>query len=155
MAQEIERKFLTTSEAWRDQVSSSQRMTQGYLQRGQDTAIRVRIAGERAWLNIKKNIDGVHRLEYEYAIPLRDAESIMEQVALPPVIDKTRHLVPIGRHTWEIDEFHGDNAGLVVAEIELDHADEAFERPAWLGEEVSTDRRYFNASLSERPYSSW
>lgn len=155
MAQEIERKFLTRSEAWRAQVASSQRMSQGYLQRGEDTAIRVRIAGERAWLNIKKNIDGVHRLEYEYAIPLDDAHELLEQVAQRPIIDKTRHLVHIGPHTWEIDEFHADNAGLVVAEIELDHADEAFDRPDWLGTEVSTDRRYFNSSLSERPYNTW
>jgi adenylate cyclase len=155
MAQEIERKFLLKSDAWRSQVASSQRMSQGYLQRGADSAIRVRIAGERAWLNIKKSLDGIHRLEYEYAIPLADAVEMLEQVALRPIIDKTRHLVRIGRHTWEIDEFHADNAGLVVAEIELDHADEAFDRPEWLGEEVSTDTRYYNSSLSERPYNSW
>jgi adenylate cyclase len=155
MAQEIERKFLLSSDAWRDQVASAQRMVQGYLQRGEDTAIRVRIAGDAAWLNIKKSIDGVHRLEYEYPIPLADAEELLAQVVLRPVIDKTRHLVHIGPHTWEIDEFHGENDGLIVAEIELEHADEAFERPAWLGQEVSTDRRYFNSSLSERPYTSW
>jgi len=155
MAEEIERKFLPVSETWRDQVERSRRMVQGYLQRGGETAIRVRIAGEQAWLNIKKNIDGVHRLEFEYAIPLADAEQLMAQVALRPVIDKTRHYLTLGPHTWEIDEFHGDNAGLVVAEIELGHADETFQRPDWLGEEVSTDRRYFNSSLSERPYNTW
>jgi len=155
MAQEIERKFLLKSDAWRNQVTSAQRMSQGYLQRGADSAIRVRIAGDRAWLNIKKSLDGIHRLEYEYAIPLTDAQEMLEQVALRPIIDKTRHLVRIGPHTWEIDEFHAENAGLVVAEIELDHADEAFDRPDWLGEEVSTDTRYFNSSLSERPYNSW
>jgi len=155
MAQEIERKFLLKSDAWRDQVSSAQRMSQGYLQRGADSAIRVRIAGDRAWLNIKKSLDGIHRLEYEYAIPLDDATEMLERVALRPIIDKTRHLVRIGPHTWEIDEFHAENAGLVVAEIELDHADEAFDRPDWLGEEVSTDSRYFNSSLSEQPYNSW
>ena len=155
MAQEIERKFLLKSDAWRDQVSSAQRMSQGYLQRGADSAIRVRIAGDRAWLNIKKTLDGIHRLEYEYAIPLDDATEMLERVALRPIIDKTRHLVRIGPHTWEIDEFHAENAGLVVAEIELDHADEAFDRPDWLGEEVSTDSRYFNSSLSEQPYNSW
>ena len=155
MAQEIERKFLLDNDAWRGQVDTAQRMLQGYLLRGGDTAIRVRIAGDQAWLNIKKSLDGVHRLEYEYEIPLADAQEMLDQLALRPVIDKTRHLVHIGPHTWEIDEFHGDNAGLVVAEIELEHADEAFERPDWLGEEVSTDRRYFNSSLSERPYNRW
>lgn len=156
MAHEIERKFLLKSDAWRARVSRSERMTQGYLQRGEDTAIRVRITGQRAHLNIKKSLDsGVHRLEFEYPIPLADAEQLLQQVALPPLIDKTRHLVTVGSHTWEIDEFHGDNAGLIVAEIELDHADEAFDRPDWLGDEVSTDRRYYNSSLSERPYNSW
>lgn len=155
MAREIERKFLLRDDSWRGQVESSQRMAQGYLQRSADTAIRVRIAGGQAHLNIKKSLDGIHRLEYEYPIPLQDAEELLAQVALPTPIDKTRHLVRIGQHTWEIDEFHGDNAGLVVAEIELAHADEAFEWPGWLGEEVSTDTRYFNSSLSERPYTSW
>ena len=155
MAEEIERKFLLKTDAWRAQVTSSQRISQGYLQRGPDSAIRVRIAGDRAWLNIKKSLDGIHRLEYEYAIPLDDATELLERVALRPIIDKTRHLIPAGRRTWEIDEFHADNAGLIVAEIELGHADEAFDKPDWLGEEVSTDIRYFNSSLSERPYNSW
>lgn len=155
MAEEIERKFLLKSEAWRSQVASAQRMTQGYLQRGVDSAIRIRIAGDKAWLNIKKSIDGIHRLEYEYLIPLSDAQEMMEKLALRPIIDKTRHLIHIGPHTWEVDEFHADNEGLVVAEIELNHADEAFERPDWVGKEVSTDSRYFNSSLSERPFSRW
>lgn len=155
MAQEIERKFLLASDHWREQVTRSVRMSQGYLQRGSQTAIRVRIAGDQAWLNIKKNVDGVHRLEYEYTIPLDDAHELLEQVALRPIIDKTRHLIPQGQHTWEIDEFHAENKGLIVAEIELAHADEMFIKPAWLGEEVSTDARYFNSRLSEHPYSTW
>ncbi len=155
MATEIERKFLTTGDTWREQVTSSVRMTQGYLQRGPDTAIRVRLAGERAWLNIKKNIDGVRRLEFEYEIPIGDARTLLDQVAARPLIDKTRHLIPQGIHTWEVDEFHAENAGLVVAEIELSAVDEAFDKPDWLGREVSTDARYFNSQLSERPYRSW
>jgi adenylate cyclase len=155
MATEIERKFLLRNDSWRDQVTASQRMAQGYLQRSADTAIRVRIAGDSAHLNIKKSLDGIHRLEYEYPIPLTDARELLEHVALPTPIDKTRHLVPTGDHVWEIDEFHGDNRGLVVAEIELAHADEPFERPDWLGEEVSSDVRYYNSSLSERPYTRW
>lgn len=155
MASEIERKFLLRDDSWRDQVESAQRMAQGYLQRSADTAIRVRIAGGSAHLNIKKSLDGIHRLEYEYPIPLDDARELLAEVALPTPIDKTRHLVRLGGHTWEIDEFHGDNAGLVVAEIELNHADEPFARPDWLGEEVSTDTRYFNSSLSAHPYKDW
>lgn len=155
MATEIERKFLTLNDDWRREVSDSTRMVQGYLMRGEDTAIRVRVAGDQAWLNIKKNIDGVHRLEFEYQLPLDDAQAMLGDVVDGPVIDKTRHLVARGDHTWEIDEFHGDNAGLVVAELELTRADEPFDRPAWLGDEVSTDPRYFNSQLSVRPYSNW
>lgn len=156
MGHEIERKFLLRSDAWRAQVEGSERMTQGYLQRSADTAIRVRVSGEQAHINIKKRLDsGVHRLEFEYPIPLADAQQLLQHVALPTVIDKTRHRVRLGAHTWEIDEFHGANAGLIVAEIELEHADEPFQRPDWLGEEVSTDHRYYNSALSEHPYSSW
>jgi adenylate cyclase len=94
-------------------------------------------------------------MEYEYPIPIDDAREILDAVASRPLIDKTRHLVRRGSHTWEIDEFHGDNAGLVVAEIELEDADEAFERPSWLGDEVSTDPRYYNSNLSRHPYTAW
>jgi adenylate cyclase len=155
MATEIERKFLLASEAWRDEVSDSLVMVQGYLQRGAQTAIRVRIQGQDARLNIKHTTDGISRLEYEYPVPIDDARELLDRVALRPLIDKTRHHVRRGPHLWEIDEFHGENAGLVVAEIELSHPDEPFERPVWLGDEVSTDRRYFNSSLSERPYTQW
>lgn len=155
MALEIERKFLLSSDAWRDEVFASQRMSQGYICRGENRAMRVRIAGDHAHINIKSTGDGIHRLEFEYDIPLEDARQLLEQLADRPWIDKTRHLVQRGEHTWEIDEFHAENAGLVVAEIELCHAEEAFERPDWLGDEVSRDRRYFNSSLCERPYNSW
>ena len=155
MGIEIERKFLLASDAWRREVSESRRLVQGYLMRGTDTAIRVRIQGRTAMLNVKHTNDGINRLEYEYEIPLGDAHELLERVALRPLIDKTRHHVREGDHLWEIDEFHGENAGLVIAEIELAHADEAFNKPAWLGEEVSADVRYYNSSLSERPYSRW
>ena len=155
MGIEIERKFLLASDAWRREVSESRRLVQGYLMRGTDTAIRVRIQGGTAMLNVKHTNDGINRLEYEYEIPLGDAHELLERVALRPLIDKTRHHVREGDHLWEIDEFHGENAGLVIAEIELAHADEAFNKPAWLGEEVSADVRYCNSSLSERPYSQW
>lgn len=155
MATEIERKFLLSSDAWRDQATSSSRLVQGYLARTDGSAIRVRVDGERAELNIKHTLDGINRLEYEYAIPLDDAREMLDRVALRPLIDKTRHIVPIGGHEWEIDEFHGDNAGLVVAEIELGSDDEAFERPDWLGQEVSSDPRYYNSNLSKLPFTRW
>jgi adenylate cyclase len=155
MATEIERKFLLASDDWRREVTEHTDLVQGYLSRSPNSAIRVRIKGEQAHLNIKHTLDGIHRLEYEYPIPIEDAREMLERVALRPLIDKTRHHVRRGRHLWEIDEFHGDNAGLVVAEVELSAADEDFERPAWLGKEVSDDARYYNSNLSEHPYSRW
>ena len=155
MGTEIERKFLLRSDAWRDEVQDSVRLVQGYLARGDRSAIRVRIKGDVAHLNIKQALDGINRLEYEYEIPIEDAREILDQVALKPLIDKTRYHVVRGDHLWEIDEFYGDNAGLIVAEIELGRADEAFEKPDWLGEEVSLDQRYYNSNLSKLPYTQW
>lgn len=155
MGKEVERKFLLRSDAWRDEVHRSIRLVQGYLARSEGSAVRVRIDGDTAELNIKHTLDGIDRLEFEYPIPLDDAREMLEQVAMRPLIEKTRHLVEYAGHLWEIDEFFGDNAGLVVAEIELEDADEAFERPPWLGEEVSHDVRYYNSNLSKRPYRQW
>lgn len=154
MAIEIERKFLLASDAWRAQVSRSIPMDQGYLG-GERASVRVRVAGEEAWLNIKAKQRGSARLEFEYAIPVDEAQQMLDALALPGRIRKVRHHVTVGRHLWEIDEFAGDNAGLVVAEIELEHADEAFARPDWLGAEVTDDIRYYNAALAEHPYSRW
>ncbi len=155
MGSEIERKFLLRSDAWRAQVRDSVRLVQGYLSRGQQSAIRVRINGDQAQLNIKHALDGIHRLEYEYPVPLDDAREILERVALRPLIDKTRHHVEYHGHLWEIDEFHGENVGLIVAEIELGDPGESFVSPDWLGDEVSHDRRYYNSSLSETPFTQW
>ena len=155
MGTEIGRKFLLQSDDWRNEVESSTRLIQGYLVRGDNMAIRVRIKGDNAEINIKHTHDGISRLEYEYESPLDDAQEILDQVALKPLIDKTRHHVVRGKHLWEIDEFYGDNAGLLVAEIELDSADEPFDRPAWLGQEVSLDQRYYNSNLSKQPYTQW
>jgi len=155
MGTEIERKFLLQSDAWRDEVKDSVRLVQGYVSRGDRSAIRVRVKDDVAHLNIKHSLDGINRLEYEYEIPLADAREILDQVALKPLIDKTRHHVVRGKHLWEIDEFYGDNAGLIVAEIELQSADEAFDKPDWLGQEVSLDQRYYNSNLSELPYTQW
>ena len=155
MGIEIERKFLTCNEAWRSQVVRSLAIRQGYLHRADNAAIRVRITGDTAHINIKQTDDGIHRLEYEYDIPLDDAGEMLDRLTIAPMIEKTRHEVRVGRHLWEIDEFHGDNEGLIVAEIELANAEETFERPAWIGEEVSQDRRYFNSNLILHPFKDW
>ncbi len=155
MGTEIERKFLLQSDAWRAEVRDSVRLVQGYLARGERSAIRVRIKGEMAELNIKQALDGIHRLEYEYEIPLGDAREMLDRVALRPLIEKTRHHVVQAEHLWEIDEFDGENQGLILAEIELSSADEDFERPPWLGEEVSHDRRYYNSNLILLPFKQW
>lgn len=155
MALEIERKFLLQSDAWRAQVSSRVLMRQGYLAASTRNSIRVRIAGEQAWLNLKAKRSGRSRLEFEYPIPRSDADEILRDLCDGPLIEKYRHEILAGPHVWEIDEFIGDNAGLVVAEIELDSEDEAFDRPAWLGLEVTADERYYNFNLVKRPYREW
>lgn len=152
---EIERKFLLRSDAWRQQVRASTRIRQGYLNHEQRCSVRVRIAGADAWLNLKGVTLGARRLEFEYAIPLADAEHLLDTLTCKPLIEKTRHLVDAGRHTFEIDEFAGDNQGLIVAEIELDDPDEPFEKPGWLGAEVTEDPRYYNTCLATHPYKDW
>lgn len=150
---EIERKFLLLDDSWRAQVVRSERLVQGYLG-GQRCSVRVRIEGNRANLNIKSRVAGRARSEYEYPIPLADAEALLGEFC-EGAIDKTRHHVPFGGKLFEIDEFAGANAGLVVCEIELDSIDETFERPAWLGTEVTDDVRYYNAALVEHPWGTW
>lgn len=155
MGIEIERKFLLADDSWRAQVSDTLRMRQGYLSREVDSAIRVRICGADAHINLKHTYNGIERSEFEYPIPLADAEALLDKMAQGGMIEKARHHVRIAQHLWEIDEFFGDNQGLIVAEIELGHIDEAFERPFWLGREVSTERRYFNSALVDHPYCDW
>lgn len=155
MAMEIERKFLVINDDWRHFVGKSSRMRQGYLNQSGNASVRVRCDAERAWINIKSARLGMQRQEFEYEIPRVDAEEILESLAGKPLIEKTRHFAEIGAHTWEIDEFEGPNAGLVVAEIELGEADEFFERPAWIGAEVTQDARYYNTSLAQKPYTTW
>jgi adenylate cyclase len=158
MALEIERKFLVRNELWREHVLSQSRLVQGYLARGNDKGgptIRVRIGGGRAWLNIKGAASAIRRPEFEYEIPLQDAQQILEELAERPHIEKTRYRVQCGGHVWDLDLFQGENAGLVVAEVELGSEQEQFEMPSWAGEEVSGDRRYRNASLVDHPYSRW
>ena len=155
MGSEIERKFLLRNDEWREEVRDSVRLVQGYLARGPQSAVRIRVKGDKAELNVKHTLDGIERLEFEYQIPLQDAQEMLEKVALRPLIDKTRHHVEHGGHLWEIDEFYGDNAGLIVAEIELESTDESFDMPQWLGDEVSHDPRYYNSNLSELPFNRW
>lgn len=155
MATEIEHKFLLANEAWREQVSHSIVYRQGYLSSVATSSIRVRISAEQAWLNIKSATIGNHRQEYEYEIPKADAEEILNALCHKPLIEKTRHFVEYQGHTWEIDEFEGDNQGLIVAEIELSSLTESFAKPLWLGEEVTHDLRYYNNNLARTPYSSW
>ena len=155
MATEIERKFRVINDAWRRQASAGVNMCQGYLASGQASSVRVRSAGGQAYLNLKSATLGVTRLEYEYAIPLADAEEMLDALCEQPLIEKTRYHVDHEGHRWDIDVFHGDNKGLIVAEIELNSEDEAFVLPEWAGAEVSHDLRYYNVSLVKHPYKDW
>ena len=157
MAQEIERKFLVRGDFKSDAVRSV-RMAQGYLCPGSGKTVRVRIAGDKAYLTIKgPSYDGgLSRFEWEKEITIEDARSLLT-LAEDSIIDKTRYYVPSedGRHTLEVDEFYGDNEGLVVAEVELLSAVDAVPKPSWLGEEVTGDRRFYNAQLTRNPYKNW
>jgi adenylate cyclase len=155
MAIEIERKFLVTGESWREAVTRSVRFRQGYVPTTDRASVRVRLEGDRARLNIKSATLDVTRLEFEYEIPVEEAEEMLERLCDKPLIEKTRHYVPHEGHVWEVDVFEGDNEGLVVAEIELSAVDEKFARPAWLGEEVSDDERYYNVCLVRHPFKEW
>jgi adenylate cyclase len=154
MPREIERKFLLSSDAWRDLAHRRQAMSQGYLAGSERVSIRVRVAGDEAHLNIKSGGLVASRLEYEYAIPVDEARELLT-LCPGPLVEKTRHYVDFGGFEWEVDEFGGTNAGLIVAELELDAEGQAFPRPAWLGTEVTHLRRYYNVSLVEHPFSAW
>jgi adenylate cyclase len=155
MAVEIEHKFVLISDAWRSLVSRSEVFRQGYLSNNPAASVRVRIADEQATLNIKGMTMGTHRPEYEYSIPLKDATELLDQLCARPIIEKTRHFVEFAGKTWEIDEFAGENAGLIVAELELEEVGEFFEKPNWAGLDVSGIERYYNVSLLKYPYSQW
>ncbi|MEJ6004527.1 CYTH domain-containing protein [Paucibacter sp. AS339] len=152
MGIEIERKFLVQGQDWKQ--GSGQYLNQGYLSRDPARTVRVRIAGDAAWLTIKGASVGATRAEFEYAIPVSDAQALL-QLADGPCVEKIRRIVPHGGMNWEVDEFLGANAGLVVAEIELSSESQAFEAPPWLGQEVTDDTRYFNSQLAARPFTSW
>ncbi|MCW4454774.1 CYTH domain-containing protein [Flavobacterium sp. MXW15] len=161
MGIEIERKFLVVGDGWRGAAHEVVPMAQGYINdmgamdRGEQKAsVRVRIQGDAAFLNLKSRELGHTRQEFDYPIPVADARALLA-LCVGGLVDKRRHLVRHGGHVWEVDEFLGENAGLVVAEIELDSADEAFEKPDWAGAEVTDEARYYNLALASHPYSQW
>lgn len=154
MSVEIERKFLLRSNAWKA-LGESVSMRQGYLSTNPDRTVRVRIEGDAATLTIKGRSHGFSRGEWEYAIPLKDADALLNDICERPLIEKTRTRVIHEGMVWEIDEFFSENQGLVVAEIELESETQAFAVPDWIGEEVTGDARYFNSSLLRHPFTRW
>ena len=155
MGQEIERKFLVANNQWQERVSRSLDMAQGYLGGAGKASVRVRVAGDRAWLTIKSANPGMTRLEYEYPVPVAEGREMLERLTRQAIVTKTRYWVGDGQNTWELDVFHGDNDGLVTAELELEREDQEFDTPSWIGAEVTHDARYYNSNLSEHPYLHW
>ena len=154
MGTEIERKFLLRDDSWKAGAEGKS-YRQGYLSAEVERNVRVRIAGDKAFLTVKGRAHGLTRFEFEYDIPIADAERMLDELCLRPLIEKTRYLIDYAGLTWEIDEFAGDNAGLVVAEIELEDEAQEIELPPWVGREVSGDPRYLNANLVEKPFTTW
>ncbi|HAR22576.1 MAG: CYTH domain-containing protein [Schleiferiaceae bacterium] len=154
MAKEIERKFLVAHQAWRESVNTIHVYRQGYLSYDSERTVRVRATEVTGYLTIKGITEGLTRDEFEYEIPLADALALL-QLCERPAVEKKRYIVPNGAHVWEVDVFEGVNEGLVVAEIELGSEDEAFDKPNWLGNEVSGDRKYSNSALSLHPFKDW
>lgn len=153
MGREIERKYLVGGDGWRG-LAAGTLYRQGYLSTAQERTVRVRLAGARGFLTIKGPAAGPARSEFEYEIPSRDAEQLL-QLCEVPLIEKTRYRIPYGRFVWEVDEFHGVNDGLILAECELEAPDQQPDKPDWVGREVTGDPRYANASLVRRPYRTW
>lgn len=153
---EIERKFLTTSDEFKAVAFNQNRIVQGYLSSVPERTIRVRIKGNKGFLTIKgiSNESGLSRFEWEKEIPVQEASNLMK-LCEKGVIDKTRYEVKVGNHIYEVDEFYGENKGLIIAEIELKTEDEIFEKPNWIGIEVTNDKRYYNSYLSQNPFRNW
>jgi len=156
MEQEIERKFLVAGDSWRKDAGGGISCRQGYISAGPSpVTVRVRLLGGQGFLTIKGPTQGVSRTEMEYEIPAADAEHMLEHFCAGSLVEKTRYIVVYNGMRWEIDEFSEANTGLVVAEIELEQEDQLFEKPVWLGEEVSLDRRYTNVALARHPFARW
>lgn len=154
MGVEIERKFLVKGDGWRS-LASGTVYRQGYIASAPGRTVRVRIAGETGYLTIKGETKGIARAEYEYEIPLHDAAELLETLCDRPLIEKTRYRIAWDDLTWEVDEFMGENQGLIMAEVELQDADRRLRLPEWIGQEVSGDVRYYNSNLAKHPYREW
>lgn len=155
MGFERERKYRVTSDGWRDAVETSTAYRQGYLCTGEGVTVRVRVAGGAAWLAVKGPTEGISRAEFEYPVPVGDAEEMLRELCRGTLVEKTRHVVAYRGLRWEIDEFEGANRGLVVAEVEVDSSERQVPVPAWAGAEVSGEPRFYNAALAEHPFSEW
>ena len=154
MGTEIERKFLVKDNAWRS-LAAGVEYRQGYLNSAKERTVRVRTIAARGYLTIKGITTGATRAEYEYEIPAADADAMLDDLCEKPLIEKSRYKIDFGGLVWEVDEFFGDNQGLIVAEVELESEDQKFEIPEWIGEEVTGDPKYFNSNLINNPYLKW
>lgn len=154
MPVEIERKFLVNGDVWRS-LGSGTVYRQGYLMAEPGKTVRVRVAGDQGFITIKGASQGIARSEFEYPIPLADAEELLANLCDRPLIEKTRYKIPLDNVVWEVDEFAGENTGLIMAEVELQDANQSIQIPDWIGQEVSGDRRYYNAYLSKHPFTQW
>jgi CYTH domain-containing protein len=154
MAKEIERKFLVNGDSWRS-LAKGTAYRQGYLNSAKERTVRIRTIDDKAFLTIKGLTVGATRAEYEYEIPAAEADAMLTDLCERPIIEKNRYKIQAGSHVWEIDEFFGENRGLVVAEVELKSEDQAFQKPEWIGGEVTGDPRYFNSNLIKHPFTRW
>ena len=154
MAQEIERKFLVQHETWRT-LAEGRYYCQGYIPTQGKQTVRVRIVGEQGYLTLKGPTAGLSRLEFEYDIPLVDAQTMLRELCQMPLIEKYRYRIPLDDVVWEVDDFLGENQGLILAEVELTHAEQEVALPSWIGEEVTGDPRYYNSNLVKHPFKDW
>lgn len=155
MAIEIERKFLVKNDAWKAVNHTYKQYKQAYFCNTSKVSVRIRTSDDKAWVSFKSATIDISRFEYEYVVPLKEAEHLMGEFSQGSIISKTRYFIPVGTHLWELDVFEGDNKGLIVAEIELSDENEEFIKPDWIGKEVSKDSRYFNSNLVTFPYKDW
>lgn len=154
MGTEIERKFLVKGDSWRG-LAAGNRYRQGYLSTVKERTVRVRAAGDKGFITVKGISVGAARSEYEYEIPLADANEMLDRLCQKPLVEKTRYRIPQGAVAWEIDEFEGDNLGLITAEVELKDEKQSVTLPGWIGQEVTGDPRYFNSNLVAKPFTTW
>jgi len=154
MGTEIERKFLLIGDSWRS-LATGTKYRQGYLNSTKERVVRVRTIDDDGFLTIKGITTGATRVEYEYKIPKKDATEMLDELCEKPIIEKNRYKIDFAGFIWEVDEFFGENQGLIVAEVELESEDQAFEKPEWIGDEVTGDPKYFNSNLIVNPYTKW